>query len=251
MAAPTYDARQPRYRDDWARMAIEPSKAAPLSAIALKLIKSKSRYEIVGKQLGIPWWFIAILHNRESSGDFAGVLHNGEKIIGTGRKTKLVPAGRGPFSSWEEAAVDALKMHNLHKIKDWPVERVCYEAERYNGWGYYNHGVPSAYLWSFSNVYMGGKYVADGVWSSSAKDQQAGVMPLLKAMMQQDKTITFGRASQPAISAQGGTAGVAAGAVSGGLMHWLGAHPAVSLILAVAIAAAVVALIEYLKSKGT
>jgi len=192
MAPPTFEKLRSRYPQFWFDMVVDSGRVKSLDAIARKLLVSKARYQKVESQLGVPWWFIAILHNRESSGNFAGVLHNGEHIIGTGRKTRLVPAGRGPFSSWEEAATDALKMKNLHKIADWSIERVCYEGERFNGFGYYSRGVPSAYLWSFSNIYKGGKYVADGVWSSTARDQQAGIMPLLKRMMVADSTIKFG-----------------------------------------------------------
>lgn len=203
MAPPTFDQLRQRYANFWRDMKSE--NIPTLDQAATARLRNKTRYEKVGKQLGIPWWFIAILHHRESSGDFRGVLHNGEHIIGTGRKTKLVPAGRGPFMSWEEAAVDALRLKGLHNIRDWTVERVCYEAERFNGFGYFFRGVPSAYLWSFSNIYLGGKYVADGVWDSSARDQQIGVMPLLKRMMAQDATIKFGRFVPGSGAAEGGS----------------------------------------------
>ena len=105
MAAPTFEQMRPRYTNFWRDMRVQ--NIGVLDAAAAKLLRNKVRYEKVGKPLGIPWWWIAICHHRESSGNFAGVLHNGEHIIGTGRKTRLVPAGRGPFASWEEAAVDA------------------------------------------------------------------------------------------------------------------------------------------------
>ncbi len=185
------------YAEQWADMEIEPGKVPVLDAIARKLIGKKAAYQKVENALGVPWFFIAVLHNRESGGNFAGVLHNGEHIIGTGRKTRLVPAGRGPFESWEEAAIDALTLKGLQRITDWSIERVCYEGERFNGWGYRNKGVPSAYLWSFSNIYKGGKYVADHVWSATARDQQAGIMPLLKRMMVLDPSIGFAKTSAP------------------------------------------------------
>jgi lysozyme family protein len=183
------------YAEQWAQMQIEPGKLPVLDAVARKLIRKKPVYQKVEARLGVPWFFIAVLHNRESGANFAGVLHNGEHIIGTGRKTRLVPAGRGPFESWEEAAIDALTLKGLQRITDWSIERICYEGERFNGWGYRSKGVPSAYLWSFSNIYKGGKYVADHVWSSSARDQQAGIMPLLKRMMVLDPSIGFGKTS--------------------------------------------------------
>jgi hypothetical protein len=120
---------------------------------------------------------------RESSCNFAGVLHNGEHIIGTGRKTTLVPKGRGPFSSWSDAAIDAIKLHGLHKITDWSIERLLYEAERFNGWGYQPRG-PSPYVWSGTNWYKAGKYIADGVYSATHIDTQLGVAIIWKQLQQ-------------------------------------------------------------------
>ncbi len=60
---------------------------------AVKAIKSnQERYEEVAKETGVPWELIAVIHYREGSLDFETVLHNGERIIGTDKKTKLVPA---------------------------------------------------------------------------------------------------------------------------------------------------------------
>lgn len=252
MSAPTFAEMAPRYTKYWRDMTLE--NITTLNSAAIARIHGKARYEKVGKALGIPWWFIAILHHRESSGDFAGVLHNGEKIIGTGRKTRLVPAGRGPFNSWEEAAIDALRLKGLHNIRDWSLERVCYEAERFNGFGYYFHNVPSAYLWSYSNIYKGGKYIADGVWDSNARDRQVGVMPLLKMMMSRDGTIKFGR-FVPGMGAQEGGPAVIIIGTGGGLIAAEAKKPNpdynhMMLIAGVAVAVAVVAFIVIRKIRS-
>lgn len=186
---PTFEQTKGDYARMWSRMVVTKERIGAIDAVARRILKNKARYQRVQTLTGVPWAWIAIIHNRESGGDFAGVLHNGEKILGTGRKTKLVPAGRGPFSTWEEAAVDAIEIKGLQKIKSWPIERWLYEGERFNGWGYFNRGVPSAYLWSFSNIYKGGKYVADGVWSSSTWDRQMGIAPLLKRLLALDSSI--------------------------------------------------------------
>lgn len=256
MAAPTLAALAPKYARQWADMQINPNRVATLDQIAHRLIANKARYQVIQSKTGVPWWWVAIIHNRESGGNFAGVLHNGEHIIGTGQKTRLVPAGRGPFSSWEEAAIDALLLKGLQKIKNWSLEVSCYRAEEFNGWGYYWRGVPSAYLWSFSNIYRGGKYVADGVWSATAMDAQAGVMPLLKRMMVADPSIKFSPVSIPAESApkappvvRDTSAGAGAGAAAGGLAAWFGAHPIVIVLAAAAVAAAVFFAVRYFKRK--
>jgi lysozyme family protein len=159
---------------------IKVTNKASADKFAKKIIANEARYRKIQDATGVPWYFVGLLHMRESSCDFRGVLHNGEHIIGTKKVTQLVPAGRGPFRSWEEAAIDALKLKGLHKIKDWTVERVAYEAERYNGLGYTKKGINSPYLWAGSNHQQPGKYVADHQWSPTAMDTQMGVMTVLR-----------------------------------------------------------------------
>lgn len=184
--APTFAERKDHYRAQYSIMKVKPSRASSVDTAARRLLASRPRYEAAARQVGsIPWFVIAAIHMREASGSFAGVLHNGEKIIGTGRKTKLVPAGRGPFATWEAAAVDALKSHGLDLVTDWSLERICYELERYNGWGYWWRGdKSSAYLWAGTNIDGGGKFVADGVWSATTQDAQNGTMPIIQRLLQ-------------------------------------------------------------------
>jgi len=181
------------YAGLWQRMQIRPERMAEVNGIANRLIALKPRYQKVTAVTHVPWGVIAALHYREASNDFKGVLHNGEPIIGTGRLTRLVPPNRGPFATWEESAIDALTMppHKLQEVDSWTIERACYEIERFNGFGYRNHHpeVKSPYLWSFSNNYSSGKYVADGQFSSSAVDKQCGTMPILKRMMELDASV--------------------------------------------------------------
>jgi len=181
------------YAGLWQRMQIRPERMAEVNAIANRLIALKPRYQQVAAATRVPAGVIAVLHYREASNDFNGVLHNGERIIGTGRLTRLVPPNRGPFATWEESAIDALTMppHKLQEVDSWTIERACYEIERFNGFGYRNHHpeVKSPYLWSFSNNYSSGKYVADGQFSSSAVDKQCGTMPILKRMMELDASV--------------------------------------------------------------
>lgn len=157
------------------------TRASEIEKQAQKLVANKARYQAVSAKTGVPWDVIGVIHYRESSGSFAGVLHNGQKIIGTGKKTTIVPKGRGPFSSWEQAAVDALM--NCHpfagKNKDWSIAGTLDLLERYNGLGYRNKGLPSPYLWAGTDQYVKGKYVADGKYDPYHVDQQLGVAALL------------------------------------------------------------------------
>ena len=157
------------------------TKSTAINAQAAKIAQNRFRYEAVSRDTGVPWDVIGVIHYRESSGDFKGVLHNGQKIIGTGKLTTIVPKGRGPFSTWEEAAVDALVNAPPYaaRNKDWSIAGTLDLLERYNGLGYRNKGLPSPYLWAGTDQYVKGKYVADGKYDPNHVDQQLGVAPIL------------------------------------------------------------------------
>ena len=146
--------------------------------------KSKARYENVGEQTGVPWYFIAVTHGLEASFNFRAHLHNGDFPLSS--RTRQVPAGRPtkwlPPSDWESSARDALRLLGFTGQKDWSLERTLYRLEAYNGCGYRSYGVPTPYLWSFSNHYDRGKYVADGKFSYTARSQQCGASVMLKML---------------------------------------------------------------------
>lgn len=190
---PSYRDAWPVYAREWDRMEIRPNRKGAFSKIAERLTApaAKARYISVQDKTGVPWYMIALIHERESDQDWHTHLHNGDSLQ---HFTHHVPAGRpivghGPPFSWEESAIDALRYQGLHKIVDWRLEKIAYYLEEYNGWGYFAHHVPSAYLWAGSNVYAAGKYTGDGKWSANAVDIQPGCMPLLKAMMTIDGSI--------------------------------------------------------------
>lgn len=169
------------YRDKLSQMAVRsPKWQAAIDKAAHHIIANRARYERAGAPVGVPWYWIGANHWREAGGSFLGILHNGERIIGKGVKTRLRPTGRGPFSTWEEAAADALAIRNLAQVETWTPERECFEAEGYNGWGYRSNGLVSAYLWSGTNHYARGKYVSDGRLDRSFVDQQVGVIPVIQ-----------------------------------------------------------------------
>ena len=178
----TFTAAKAGYANLWRNAKV--MRTAEAAKAAKRILADQDRYRLVAQAIGHPtiWPLIGALHDREASGSFAGVLHNGERIIGTGRKTSLVPAGRGPFPSWEAAAEDALIIKGWDKIADWPLERWLYEAERFNGWGYVGRGINSPYVWAGTSQQQPGKYVADDVWDSRAVDKQIGVAAVLKAL---------------------------------------------------------------------
>ncbi len=172
------------YSREIAQAELKPSWVGAYERACAYILRNRDKYEPVTKATGVPWQLVAALHWREASGSFSGVLHNGDKIIGTGRKTYRVPKGRGPFSTWTEAAIDAIRIKKSVFPPAWDMEGVAWFAETFNGMGYRNKGRVSPYLWSGTTLYKGGKYVSDGVYSSSAVDQQLGVMPLYQMLLE-------------------------------------------------------------------
>ncbi len=164
---------------------IDAGRFDEVDTIVAKLLSNRSRYESVADALNIPWYLVAAIHNMESGQKFSRHLHNGDSLKA---RTTHVPVDRpakgNPPFSWEESAMDALKLRKLHKVDTWSLERVLYELEGYNGWGYrlYHPHVLSPYLWSASNNYVSGKYTADGRWSDTAKSKQSGAAVIIRRL---------------------------------------------------------------------
>ena len=164
---------------------INPSRVNDVNTLVNALYEHREQYQGVAEKMGIPWGFIAVVHNMESSQNFNKHLHNGDPLSA---RTVHVPAGRPPLGrppfTWEASAVDALSLRKLGTRTDWTLAGTLYQLELFNGIGYrlYHPHVLSPYLWSFSNHYQSGKYVSDGTWSDSAKSAQCGAAVLLRRM---------------------------------------------------------------------
>lgn len=162
------------YRAAYKEMRIDKGYENAVAGDTSTVLRGKSRYKKIEEFTKIPWWIIGGIHFKESSCDFKGCLHNGERIIGTGRKTTIVPKGKGPFETWEEAAIDAVEGSRWDKIragtKD--IGEILYAVERYNGTGYISgagRAETSPYLWARTSINDDfGKYVRDGVFDPSA-----------------------------------------------------------------------------------
>lgn len=173
-----FASSQRGYSNLWNKATIRPERKVKVSAIARALLKNRDRYEKIAAQVGkVPWWWVAAIHHMEANADFTKYLGNGQRL---GAVTTLVPRGRGPFSSFEAGAIDALRLKKLHEIPEWGVARALYEAERYNGWGYLGK-INSPYLWSFTDLYSRGKYVEDHVYDANSVSLQCGVAATFKA----------------------------------------------------------------------
>lgn len=167
------------YRFEWDRTVVKPEFKKYVSGIAKRIIENRGIYFKVQEATGVPWDLIGAIHYREASLDFSTCLHNGDPL---GKKTTHVPAGRGPFFTWEEAAVDALIYDNARKWTFNGIESELAYAERYNGLGYQRKGLHSCYVFSMSNrIRPRGRYTYDFVYNPLASTHDsAGVAVILK-----------------------------------------------------------------------
>lgn len=179
----SYEKYGPEYQNLWDTMHII-RDAPELQRLSDKLSRYKDVYMKVETATGVPWQMVAVIHVREAGEEDIGVwkrcLHDGEKVIGNGRKTRDVPRGRGPFATWQEAALDALHIQSFDQIKSWPTSRMLWALEPFNGYGYRNKGLRSPYLWASTNHQQRGKYIRDGVFDPNVMDTQIGCAALLK-----------------------------------------------------------------------
>jgi len=171
---------------------------------AQKAFANKAKYVSIAKRSGMPeiaWLFIAASHYRESSQDFTKNLGQGDPLD---RVTVHVPAGRGPFlgpTAFEDGAVDALVNCPPYAARntDWSIVGLLTLLERYNGLGYVNHGMPSPYIWSGTDQYERGKYVADGKFDPNAVDKQLGCAGLILAIAKLDPSLSVLIGKSPAV----------------------------------------------------
>ena len=178
-------------QERWNKCKVLASRGPTFASVAQRLSapEAKKRYKAVEKITGVPWWFIAVVHEREASQRWDRNIAQGDPW---NKKSVRVPAGRGPFNSWEEAAVDALTNCAPYaaRNKDWTPGGALAMLEQYNGLGYASKGLPSPYIWAGTDQYTKGKYVADHVFDPNAVDQQLGCAGLLKFMGVFNKSVT-------------------------------------------------------------
>ena len=174
------------------------TRAPAFDAVARRLVAGKARYQAISATTGVPWFVIAVIHQREASQDWKANIAQGDPWNAPSRH---VPIGRGPFQSFESAAVDALTKCPpfAGSNKDWSVGGTLALLEAYNGLGYATKGLPSPYIWSGTDQYSRGKYVADHVFDPNVVDVQLGCAGLILAMQAVDATIRFG-AQAPAVA---------------------------------------------------
>src|SRR5580765_8865208 len=186
-----YGLKWPVYARQWNNMVIKPARVHEFAGLAAFAIAHKQIYADIEAKTRVPWPLIAVLHRRESDADFHTYLGNGDSLA---RRTIHVPRGRGPFPTFQAGAIDALHLDGLDAVvPPWPIEKILWWCETFNGWGYAAHGKSSPYVWGGSNQQQSGKYIRDGVWSNSAWDGQPGCAPILAQIAALEPSVKFVR----------------------------------------------------------
>jgi lysozyme family protein len=187
MNFPLTDDLRLQYQNLFTTCVINPARLGVVTSIISRILPNQARYQSVAGPLGIPWFFVALIHNMEASLNFNCHLHNGDPLTA---RTVHVPAGRPtsgqPPFTWEQSATDALTLEGFAGQTDWSLPAILYRLEKYNGFGYRNRTPPimTPYLWSFSNQYTAGKFVADGKFDPNAVSTQCGAAVILFQMGQ-------------------------------------------------------------------
>ncbi len=165
---------------------IRADRVGDVDAIIFRILPHQVLYEKIGNELDIPWYFIAAIHNLECGLRFDRHFHNGDLLT---KRTIHVPKGRPPVGNppftFEESAIDALTLEGFANKPSWTLPLMLFGLEKFNGFGYRRKGINSPYLWSFSNHYESGKFVADGEFSLTAVSAQCGGATLFKRMEEQ------------------------------------------------------------------
>lgn len=92
----------------WARMSVLPNRLLEVERVSAALVapNAKAIYQQVQVQVpAVPWWFVAIVHEREASQNFKCSIAQGDPW---NKRSVHVPRGIGPFTSFVAAAVFTL-----------------------------------------------------------------------------------------------------------------------------------------------
>ena len=178
---------KPRYEELFASCKIRSSWFPKVQEIAQTIISLRSHYyNAIEAQTTVPWWFVGILHYRES-GFREAHLHNGDPLTA---RTVREPVGRplalpqnGRVYTFVESAVDALQLKDFDTADDRSIAAWIWRFEYWNGFGYAMRGINSEYLWNGTNHFGSGlhqgMYMTDGRFDPNARSEQAGAAAIL------------------------------------------------------------------------
>lgn len=175
------------YDTRWRAMIVLPDRMAAADAIARRMASREARYRAVTDPMGAPWYWLAAVHELEHSGRFTTSMIVTDPIdVPPGEP---IPDSNISDAQWDDTARDLLRSRGLSSLRsstswtDWSLAGLAYQWERFSGFGYRSHDVPTPYLWSFSNQYTTGKFIRAGVFSPTTTSQQAGALVLLRRLI--------------------------------------------------------------------
>jgi len=187
----------------WKIAKILPSRQAEVTKVAERLVAptAKVRYQAIEAATGVPWFVIAVIHEREASQEWDKQLGQGDPLDMVSRH---VPRGMGPYlnhpndppgqDAFYRCAVDVLENSAPYaaRWKDWTAGGALTLLILYNGTGYFDyHHEASPYDWGATDQEQRGKYVGDSQFSATAWDTQLGCAAMLKGMIALDPSIQF------------------------------------------------------------
>ena len=182
-AVKDYAPLRDEYQEYYDACQVRPDCKGNVAYYVKRLRQGQGSYELVGKELGIPWAFIGVIHGMECGFTFLRFQYGDPLTARTFHVPKDRPIAGSPPFTWSESAVDALTMKGYNAVHDWSVPHMLYLLEKYNGFGYRTRSLPTPYLWSFSNLYDRGKFVADGHFDPNAVSKQCGAAVMLKQVL--------------------------------------------------------------------
>lgn len=166
------------------------TKTTAATAAAKKVFANGNRYIAAGLATGVPWPLIGALDLRESDCNPRAALGQGDPW---NRVSVNVPRGKGPWISWEAAAEYYVHYDGLDDPPaPYDMSVACYMGEKWNGFGYRNHGVNTPYLWGMTNHQEAGRYAGDGNWQAGQWDTQPGIIAVLLSMFEIDPSTKIG-----------------------------------------------------------
>ena len=174
-----------RLATQWAydRMTYRPGWLEKADKRADSIVRERSKYEVVQKVTGVPWYVVGVMDELEAGGGCCRHLHNGDPLTD---RTVHAPRGQpedgDPPFTWYQSALDALEGHGMTDVERWDVPDLIWNLERWNGFGYRSRDVLSPFIWSGSQYHERGKFIADGVYDPSATSNQVGAALLLKSL---------------------------------------------------------------------
>ncbi len=182
------------YRKLFATCQVRDQYKATVDDYVSRMLDNRQRYSKIYDEICVPWFFVGGIHALEASFNFRTHLHNGDSLSS---RTTHVPAGQpktwNPPNDWESSAIDALKAKKYDKETSWTLPEILYRWEKYNGVrSRVLHNINTPYLWSFSQHYSKGKYVADNVWDSNAVSKQVGAAVILRRLVDLGKVKPLG-----------------------------------------------------------